>query len=640
MSTTWRSCSWRAFSWPLEITALRGRLVVSGRPGYRGGARLARSMRRSSAPTRTWGSAASIDGTKVINSVSCASSTFCVAVDANGNAVKYTGTWGSAASIDGTTSIASVSCPSSTFCEAVDASGNALKYNGSTWSSSVIDRHQVLEAVSCQSSTFCEAVDNAGNVLTYNGSSKWSSSNVDSTRTMKSVSCPTATFCAAVDANGNVLTYNGTSWSSATDIDGTTAMNGISCTSSTFCQIIDASGNNLTYNGSAWSYAVSIDGTTALEAISCPTSTSCQAEDGAGKAIPYGPMNITSQLTWDTNGSLARVLSDSGYDYLYGPTGEPVEQVSVTPIPASPNPVFMTYTPSDSSWLLTNATGNPTAFYSYDAYGNLAYGTPASPFGYSGQYTDPATGLINDRARWYEPQTGGFTTFDPAFTQTDSAYTYAGGDPIDKSDPSGLFTVCFAVWCSSRPNQPAAPPTSPQSQVKVHVPGIGTTTLSIDSEFKYALDSAIYGSLPVWEVLVAEESVINPSQDLIAGLDDTLNTNTTDCSSCDANSPDYFAAAVILYDKVLSSQYAFEFYLQQGNSDLAYFDYKTTGLEQLSRLYSSAVSFGQGAEDIGASGKFRVTQIFHLWGLVGLTAGQAASDIAYTSGECAPAGIA
>jgi RHS repeat-associated protein len=102
----------------------------------------------------------------------------------------------------------------------------------------------------------------------------------------------------------------------------------------------------------------------------------------------------------------------------------------------------MTYTPSDSSWLITNAAGDETAFYGYDAFGNLAFGTPESPFGYAGEYTDPSTGLSDLRARWYEPQTGSFTTRDPAFTSTDTAYTYANDDPVNGSDPTGLSASC------------------------------------------------------------------------------------------------------------------------------------------------------------------------------------------------------
>jgi len=104
---------------------------------------------------------------------------------------------------------------------------------------------------------------------------------------------------------------------------------------------------------------------------------------------------------------------------------------------ASSVPTFMTYTPSDATWLTTNAAGDETGFWGYDAFGNLAFGTPGSLFGYAGEYTDPSTALSDLRARWYEPQTGEFTTPDPAFASTDAAYTYAGDDPVNETDPSG-----------------------------------------------------------------------------------------------------------------------------------------------------------------------------------------------------------
>ncbi len=125
-------------------------------------------------------------------------------------------------------------------------------------------------------------------------------------------------------------------------------------------------------------------------------------------------------------------------DYIYGSGTTPVAEVNLN----SSIPGFMTYTPSDSSWLITNAAGDETAFYGYDAFGNLAFGTPESPFGYAGEYTDPSTGLSDLRARWYEPQTGSFTTRDPAFTSTDTAYTYANDDPVNGSDPTGLSASC------------------------------------------------------------------------------------------------------------------------------------------------------------------------------------------------------
>jgi len=67
-----------------------------------------------------------------------------------------------------------------------------------------------------------------------------------------------------------------------------------------------------------------------------------------------------------------------------------------------------------------------------------------TPFGYAGQYTDPATGLQYLRARYYDPATQQFLTVDPLLAQTEQAYAYAGGSPTNGSDPSGRFAWIIA----------------------------------------------------------------------------------------------------------------------------------------------------------------------------------------------------
>jgi hypothetical protein len=42
-------------------------------------------------------------------------------------------------------------------------------------------------------------------------------------------------------------------------------------------------------------------------------------------------------------------------------------------------------------------------------------------------------------ARWYDPATGEFTSVDPDLAETDQAYAYAGDDPVNAGDPSGLL---------------------------------------------------------------------------------------------------------------------------------------------------------------------------------------------------------
>jgi RHS repeat-associated protein len=52
---------------------------------------------------------------------------------------------------------------------------------------------------------------------------------------------------------------------------------------------------------------------------------------------------------------------------------------------------------------------------------------------------DPATGLINMRARWYSPEIGRFLSPDPAgLVDGTNLYAYAQNDPVNFFDPSGL----------------------------------------------------------------------------------------------------------------------------------------------------------------------------------------------------------
>jgi RHS repeat-associated protein len=450
----------------------------------------------------TWSSAADVDSTRTLDAVSCTSSSFCVAVDTSGYETTFNGsTWSSPSDIDSTHSIDALTCISASFCVAVDTAGYATTFNASTWSTpSHIDSH-ILTAVTCASATFCVAVGDNGYGVIYTGSwasavdidgihdidtvacasssmcvaagasgydsiyngSSWSTpSDIDSTRTIEAVACPSTSLCTAVDGMGYALTYNGSGWSSPTDIDGSHPLEALSCAGASSCQAADSAGDVLAYNGTSWYLPENVDGTRSINAISCPSATFCATGDGSGYALTYTPPGTTvaSQLTWDTNGSLPLVLSDASSDYIYGPSGTPFEQISLS----TSTPTYLTYSESNDTWLSTNSAGDETGFWGYDAFGNLAFGTPTSSFGYSGQYVDATSSLVNDRARWYSTQTGGFTSRDPAFASTDTAYTYAGGDPVNQTDPTGdapngLFGVQGAALTSNPCSDWVADPT-------------------------------------------------------------------------------------------------------------------------------------------------------------------------------------
>jgi RHS repeat-associated protein len=91
--------------------------------------------------------------------------------------------------------------------------------------------------------------------------------------------------------------------------------------------------------------------------------------------------------------------------------------------------------------LLTGEKGEVTGAYMYTPYGATEghTGTATTLLGYDGQYTSADTGLIYMRARTYDPATAQFLTQDPLEAITGEPYSYAGDNPPNHSDPTGLF---------------------------------------------------------------------------------------------------------------------------------------------------------------------------------------------------------
>jgi hypothetical protein len=56
---------------------------------------------------------------------------------------------------------------------------------------------------------------------------------------------------------------------------------------------------------------------------------------------------------------------------------------------------------------------------------------------------DTVSGLYYLRARWYDPATGQFISVDALVGITDQPYEYAGSDPVNLTDPTGL--ACWAA---------------------------------------------------------------------------------------------------------------------------------------------------------------------------------------------------
>lgn len=144
---------------------------------------------------------------------------------------------------------------------------------------------------------------------------------------------------------------------------------------------------------------------------------------------------VTKQFSWSSVGALPVLLDDGEHSYLYGPSSTPIGQVD----DASGAVQYLHSDLLGTPRLVTSSAGAAIGTVSFDTFGNRTtqIGTQ-SAFGFTGNWTDPDTGLLYLRARDYDPATGQFLTVDPAVDKTRQPYAYTGNNPVSRTDPTGL----------------------------------------------------------------------------------------------------------------------------------------------------------------------------------------------------------
>lgn len=298
--------------------------------------------------------------------ISCISSTFCMATDANSEILEFNGSnWSQPQSIFGSPGVlpGAVSCVNTTFCMA-SSGGYFSIYNGSTWSTA-FSSNTGSAALDCTQTNFCIAFDLSGNAYTWDGS-QWSSQQVvfndaryalyialgcvpgfnfcvagnywsgdiavfngtwslpqllDSNGYATALSCYATSFCIAFSktedlsaqtVNAHAQIYNGTSWSPSQLIESIPSnqtnarflrITSASCVSSSFCVAADNRGNVFNYNNSSWSGAQLVDTVSYLNSSSCLSTTFCMAVDNAGNAFLYNGTSWSSAQLVDPSGN-------------------------------------------------------------------------------------------------------------------------------------------------------------------------------------------------------------------------------------------------------------------------------------------------------------------------------------------------
>ena len=357
-------------SWSAQATSSAGTLLaISCAPGTSFCAAVGDSgaiSKTSNASLGGWAPPASLpDGTNMLTSVSCPSSAFCLAVDADGNAVysiNAGSSWTKVTGIDATNHLTGVACPTSSFCVAVDQSGRILASatpTSAAWAPTPVNAGS-LTGVSCSSGAMCVAVNAAGVAWTSSDASSpsatWSATGVAST--LNAVACTAEAMCVATDAGTAYASDNPTSgaptWVSSA-ADGGNTINAVSCTDQGLCAAVDTLGDaaiaSLGAPVVATGAASAISQTTAtLSATVNPgdaTITSCHfnygTSTGYGSSVPCsstpspagGPQTVTAQVSGLTASTIYDVQIVAGGNDGTG-TGANASFTTLAPLRASP----------------------------------------------------------------------------------------------------------------------------------------------------------------------------------------------------------------------------------------------------------------------------------------------------------------
>ena len=207
--------------------------------------------------------------------------------------------------------------------------------------------------------------------------------------------------------------------------------------------------------------------------------------DTSGTTFAYNAASETSSLTPSGSGTLAFSYGGTGQDDLtalgstttlqqgqLGLTRE-VSSAGTSYYARTPNGLLIDQRTPSGHYNplydgqgdiigLVSSTGKVERTFRYGPYGENTHSegtqTIPYPFGYKGGYRTPggnkgegnvANGLYHYGQRYYDPTTGRWTQQDPlshlGSTAQGDRFLFAGSDPINEADPSGL---CFIFSCS------------------------------------------------------------------------------------------------------------------------------------------------------------------------------------------------
>lgn len=408
-------------------------------------------------------------------------------------------TW-SVQNISGTQAIGTVTCSSTSDCVALglDDAGDLIGiYTTNGWSSWGTSAPLLSSsttfynpAVTCASSLDCIAVGElvtSGNEYTgfvsstTNGGQSWSTpQDISGTEYLYGVACPSPSECVAVgssyEGTGGVaitasIVANTITWSQPSAVSGVSGLNSVSCPSSTMCVAVGYEdgnlGDSMAVSGSidtasgviAWSPPVVIEpgngGQAGFGSISCATTTTCMAV-----ALNFSSSNevvfastTNGGASWPTTGTIAgsggqgfvscstasfcAVASLSGLNY--GTTSTPTTSV------VCPPGTYLGVVTGES-----NASASPDGVYFGGIMGLVAM------FGCVSSFSSPIEPLAGVPVTWHMPSSSESGLFSTSGTSLSSPTTSSSAVSVTQGASSPAIAMSSYVWASQTDASPGS----------------------------------------------------------------------------------------------------------------------------------------------------------------------------------------
>jgi RHS repeat-associated protein len=216
-------------------------------------------------------------------------------------------------------------------------------------------------------------------------------------------------------------------------------------------------------------YAYSWDANGRLAARTNGPVTETYTHDDQGRLVRFersGPNPTRVDYTYDFDGLLASRTVDGVRSTFVWDRSAPLvpqllevrdangkvvarygrDDVGPREVDTASGPLYLITDALGTVRAVAGANGSVVSSLAFDGFGRPQAGSGPGELGYTGAYTDPVSGLVFLRSRWYDPNQARFiepdqAEADPASTNTLNRYVYSRNDPVNRSDPSGQFDM-------------------------------------------------------------------------------------------------------------------------------------------------------------------------------------------------------